>query len=338
MPSIGNAIYWHTGSMYMVVSCTFLWTLGLLLRCSMQQSRQRAIWRGALLVLCGFVMGGSFYGPMLGAFVAVLLLALQGVIRRSPMRIYSLMALAAFVASLIISLLSPGNQLRQERFGTPMGIGPALITSILDACDLIGAWLSPQLLAMLLLILPVLRHPLRESKPAFRHPIYFLVLFFGVFAATLTPGIYTGASYGMDRYMNVVYVHFLLMALGSAVYALWWFIRWLEKRTKSINAQKILALSVGLGQRFTAPYIAIVLALLVLGSFAFTIMNTSSVSEVRSLVSGEAARFQQDMKARKEYIRVTDSDEVDVRALGSQPLYSRKMCFSSKVFMGVSDI
>ena len=319
MPSISNAIYWHTGSMYVVVPCVLFLTLGLLLRCSMPQSSRRAIWRGAMLALCGFVMGGSFYGPMLGAFVAVLLIALQGMIRRSKMNIYGLVTLVAFVASLIISLLSPGNQLRQERYGTPMGIVPAVITSVLDAFDLSGAWLTPQLWAMLLLILPVMWHPLKESKLSFRHPMCFFVLFFGVFAATLTPGIYTGVTYGMDRYMNVIYIHFLLMALGSPVYALGWFIRWLEKRTDSANAQQTLELAKGIGQRFTVLYLTIVLALLAMGGFAFTIMNTSSVSATKSLVTGEAARFHQDMKEREEYIRVTDSDEVAVRVLGSQP-------------------
>ena len=44
-------------------------------------------------------------------------------------------------------------------------------------------------------------------------------------------------------------------------------------------------------------------------------MNTASISATRSLVTGEAAAFHQEMEARAEYIRVTDSDEVAVRPL-----------------------
>ena len=61
------------------------------------------------------------------------------------------------------------------------------------------------------------------------------------------------------------------------------------------------------------------MALTALGGFAFTIMNTSSLSAAKSLVTGEAARFREEMAVRQEYIRVTDSDEVDVPALSGQP-------------------
>ena len=319
MPSIGDGVYWHTGSMYTVVACTLFFTLGLLLRCSMPQSKGRAIWRGALLALCGLSMGGSFYGPMLGAFTALLLLTLQSFVRRKPSRIYLFITLVGFAFSLMLSILSPGNQLRQDVFGEPMGVVPALLTSVLDSFDLVGAWLSPQLFAMLLLILPVLWHPLKESPFSFQHPLSFFILWYGMFSATLMPGIYTGASYGMSRYMNIIYFYFLLMALASSAYTLGWFIRWLEQRQNSEKARQLLALSAGLGQRFTALYLAVVLVLLAMGGFAFTIMNTSSVSAAKSLLSGEAARFHRDMQERQEYIRVTDSDVVAVKVLDSQP-------------------
>jgi hypothetical protein len=48
-------------------------------------------------------------------------------------------------------------------------------------------------------------------------------------------------------------------------------------------------------------------------------MNTSSVSAIKSLVTGEAARFHEEMMERQEYIRLTDSDVVAVKPLKNQP-------------------
>ena len=74
-----------------------------------------------------------------------------------------------------------------------------------------------------------------------------------------------------------------------------------------------------LGARFGAVYLALCIALTAFGGFAFTIMNTSSVSAIKSLVTGEASRFQQDMLERQEYIRITDSDVTAVQPLDGQP-------------------
>ena len=48
-------------------------------------------------------------------------------------------------------------------------------------------------------------------------------------------------------------------------------------------------------------------------------MNTSSVSALKSLLTGEAKQFHEEMKVRQEYIRVTDSDVVAVQPLSVAP-------------------
>lgn len=319
MPCIGEGIFWHNGGMYTVASCTLFFTLGLLTHCNAPQTRRQSIWRGAALALCGFMLGGSFYGPALAALVLLTLLCLRSFISKSPNRFYCLLTLCFFLVSFMISVTAPGVTLRQERLGEPMTPLLALIHTALDSFDLAGDWLSPQLLAMALLVVPVLWAPLRKSPFQFRHPFWFFIMLYGLFSSSLAPGLYTGSSYGMGRYMNIIYFNFLTMAFGSLAYAEGWLIRFLERRTESGLASQALALSSNLGQRFTALTLAFSIAFLTLGGFAFTIMNTSSVNALKALVTGEAAQFRQDMKAREEYIRVTDSDVVAVRALNSQP-------------------
>lgn len=189
---------------------------------------------------------------------------------------------------------------------------------MLDSFDLTGGWITPQLLAMLMLVVPALWRPLRDSAFSFRHPLWVAVMLYGLFSASLAPSIYTGFGYKTGRYMNALYLYFLLFAFGSVIYAEGWLIRRLE-RAQSESAGHLLQAAKNLGARFSALYLAIAVALTTLGGFAFTIMNTSSVSAAKSLVTGEAAQFREEMAVRQEYVRVTDSDVVDVKPLSGQP-------------------
>lgn len=322
MPSISYSLFWHNGGQYTTAACSLLIALGLVARCMQEQTKRRGILRGVCLALSGIALGGSFYGPALGAFVLCAFVTAISWIRRDRSRVYCTVLMLFFTAALIVSVMAPGVALRQERTGTgeSAGVVFTLITAVLDSFDLCGKWLSPQLLGMLMLILPVLWKPLRDSKCTFRCPLGVFVMLYGLFSASLAPGIYTGFGYDTARYMNVVYFYFLMMAVGTAVYFEGALIRWLERvQGEKAYAAHLLKASAELGKRFCAVYLALALFFTVMGGFAFTIMNTSSVSALKSLATGEAKQFRQEMAVREEYIRVTDSDVVDVKPLSVQP-------------------
>jgi len=199
-------------------------------------------------------MGGSFYGPALGAFVLFGLLTLTAWAGKKRNRLHLTAAMVFFTAALVISVTAPGVALRQERTGTgeSVGIVTTLITTVLDSFELCGQWLSPQLLAMLLLIVPVLWKPLRESSCRFRHPLWAAIMMYGLFSASLAPGIYTGYGYDTARYLNAIYFYFLVFAVGSAVYAEGAFIRWLESAEgEKEYASHLLKASRSMGTRST---------------------------------------------------------------------------------------
>ena len=322
MPSISYSIFWHNGGQYTTAACSLFIAVGLMARCTQEQTKTRSILRGVWLALSGIALGGSFYGPALGAFVLCGLLCVIAWIRRDRSRVHCAVLMVFFTAALAVSVMAPGVALRQERTGTGESVGAVItvITACLDSFDLCGQWLKPELLGMLMLILPVLWTPLKESGYRFRCPLGVFVMLYGLFSASLAPGIYTGFGYDTARYMNVVYFYFVMMVLGSAVYFEGAFIRWLEKvQSDKAYAAHLLEASRDLGKRFCAAYLAASLFFTVMGGFGYTIMNTASVSALKSLATGEAQRFRTEMAAREEYIRVTDSDVVDVKPLTAQP-------------------
>ena len=194
----------------------------------------------------------------------------------------------------------------------------AVVVSVLDSFDLAGGWMKPQLLAALMLIVPVLWRPLRDSRFTFRRPILVFVSLYGLFSAAIVPGVYTHAGYDTERYLNALYFYFLIFATGTTVYWEGALIRWLQSRETGPAALALQAAH-ALGNRFTALFLALTILLTGFGAFDFTIMNTSSLNAAKCLLTGEAALFREEMDQRQEYIRVTDSDVVQVKPLSSQP-------------------
>ncbi len=319
MPSIAEGVYWHAATPYVITWCFIPVMAGLLIRLSAPQSVFRRSLRVALLILFAVLSGGSTYPVVVSTFVLLSFITGCALFSKWKNRGYVVLMFTAFLAGLAVSLLAPGNALRQDVLGDTSSVMNTLVTSVLESCDLVGQWFSLILLAALLLLIPILWKPLRESSFSFRHPVLVAVMLFGVFASSLSPGIYTRFGYDSNRYINPVYFSFLLFAFGSVLYAQGAFIRLLERRCQEPAARGWLEATQTIGQRFSAAYLTLCLVMLLFGCFGNTIMNTSSVSAAKSLVTGEAAQFREDMAERQAYILATDSDVVAVQRLTAKP-------------------
>ncbi len=314
IPSAGQGLYWHPGSVYTV---SFGMELALLsgLLCA-EWPAARAVSRGrnairtGLLAALAFLVGGCHFPIMLSCFVITLLLTARAFARKSTARPRYAACLLALIAGMIVCLSAPGNGERQAFSGEATGALPALVYSVGESLDTFGRHLTPELLAAVLLIAPALWKPLKESRFSFRYPLLVFLALYGTFASSFVPVIYaTGENMG-GRYGNIEYFLCVLTVLISAVYAEGWLLRRWEKRGLALPAWP---------GRFAAGYLALCLALTAFGGFAFTIMNTTSVCAVKAMVTGEAQRFRQEMEERADYILATDSDETEISSLQNHP-------------------
>lgn len=320
LPSASEGLFWHSGAAYTIAFTLELFVINGLVRSERSMSAARRAISIVLITLGAFLVGGCHFAVSIGALVAVTLLALRSFIARGKGRLTCLLAWLGLAAAVVISLIAPGNAVRQSSTGETMGIVYTLVHSVGESLDFLGKTLTPQLLAAAMLILPALYKPLKESRFEFRLPLLVLVGLYGVYASTFAPGIYATNSLVALRYENIVYFNAVLAILGGLVYAEGWLIRRLNRSEESAEAlQKLEQASALGGKRFTALYLAICIAFLALGGFASTIMNTTSISAVKSIATGEAARFRLEMEERAEYVRVTDSDVVQVAPLGNKP-------------------
>jgi hypothetical protein len=319
MPSISEGVYWNSGASYVVTWCYIMFSYGMLIKCSLPQTLFQKIFRGLLLIFCGFYLGGGVLPVALSAWLLFLFYMTFHISRKAPNRLYAVLLFCTISIALFLSIIAPGNALRQELFGESQGVFRTIVTSILESCDLVGRWFSLQLIAMLMIILPVLWMPMKKSTLKFKHPFLVALALFAVFSSTLAPGIYTNFGYTSNRYINPVYFNFLIFVFCSVIYAQGAVIRLLERKQEEIAPKGLIIATQNIGKRFSILYLMICLVVLMFGSFGNTIMNTSSVSAAKSLVTGEAATFRNEMSERQEYIRVTDSDIVAVSPIHTKP-------------------
>jgi hypothetical protein len=166
-----------------------------------------------------------------------------------------------------------------------------------------GKWVSPQFLAMALLLGLLLAPGLRRSEMRFAHPVWFSFFSFGVLAASFAPPIYaTGVDgYLVERVLSSLYMLFVILAFLNVIY-------WTGFMVKRFAHVGKLAESAWRGG-LVVGQCALCGLLLIWGMLSTETMNTPSASAcaAKSLITGEAALYWQEMGERQSGIVASQS-------------------------------
>lgn len=309
LPSAREVIYWHSGTPYALSVMMILVILGLLLKLHRQAFSLSYALRGGLLFACGVVLGGCPYPLALGGALGLCFVAAWALWTRSAARWGSLCALAGTGLALALVVAAPGNLLRQEVVGAPVSAARAVVQSVAECAEMTGQWFSPQLVAAAVLLLPLLAPALRACGFSFGHPFLFMTLSFGVLAASFVPPIYaTGLEgYRVERVLSSLYMLYALLALLNLLYLGGYLLRRLERPSACLET---------LGRK--GPSLAVLSLcgmLLLWGLFANAIMTAPSIAAAKSLLTGEAARYHQEMSLREERLAASETKAEAVSAI-----------------------
>jgi len=309
LPSAREVIYWHSGISYSLSVILLLLILGNILKLHLKQSRCFNAFRSILLFFCGAMLGSCPYPLALAGVVGLFFVTIWTFAKRSPARWGCLCALMGIALALTLVVIAPGNFIRQGRIGQPMGPLRAILQSIYECMKMTGKWFSPQLIATILILLPLLTPVLRNSRLPFKRPFLFLLASFGVLAAAFVPPIYaTGTEgYQVGRVLSSLYMLYVLLMLLNLVYLTGFLLRrfgfeWLYP---NLVEKKGLSLCI----------VALSAILLVWGLFASAIMTTPSIAATRSLLSGESARYRVEMAQREALIVSSESRSQAISAI-----------------------
>lgn len=318
-PSISEAWFWWNGGMvYLMVWCCLALRTALWLR--LEGSRRGSpLCLLAMALLSAAVGGGNFVTPLFGCALDALLLFFS-FRQKEKSRLGKLACFLLMLAAFVYSITAPGNAVRGQTLSGGMSAVKAILESFYFGMALMSRYFSPALAALWLATVLLLRERLMRSRFSFRYPLLAVGVFVCLYCCQLTPTLYTGNYLGDGRAQVLQYDNYVLLSTALVVYLA----GWVMKRY-------------GTGQVSRPPTragAAAAAALLLLGMMSFQrtdgqlpgVQNTLTVSTLRSLVSGQAAAFDEAMTRRDD-----EMNDTSVRAAQLEPVEDIPEAFMGEV-------
>ncbi len=290
LPSPGQGLYWwNSGAHYLASWFLAVLTFTLQLRLS-RRDKFSPLW--PVCWLTAFLAGGGNYStalvyPLLAAALTVYYAAYK----KRGRRVAVPNAVAALFggAGLIVSVLAPGNAVRQGLSETLSPVDAVLLSFRHGGLDLARRLCSWPVLAALMVAAAVFLLAARESK--YTYPMPLLVIFGGfcAYCALYTPVLYAmGGEWVPPRMENLLWLAGLFFLFGSVLYLAGWAASRLKvwARPKASRAPAAATLAGGL------------VFLLALG---LTFEQTASAAVLEDLQTGVLADYR-DARAERQAV------------------------------------
>jgi len=181
-------------------------------------------------VLEGIMIGGSNYVSGLFGLLLVGCFLLGSLIFARKKSLVCLILLLSLAIPFVISMLAPGNAVRQNNQFPPMAPLDAILISIEQAWKDCGAW--PRWLTVLtfLALIPVLWKLTEKINFSFPLPIVATIFTFLLFASQNCPHFYASSWEGPSRLRNIIFFSFHWLILLNEWYWLGWLRHILRKK------------------------------------------------------------------------------------------------------------
>ena len=308
LPGALQGFYWYNGGIY------YTFTFGMLLfafACGISLLRKGGGGRIALLCFFGILLGGGNYVTALFACVSLALLLFALLLRRDGRWKRFALPGCVLLAAFALSVLAPGNAVRQAEVPEHPGAVSAVLLSVKMCAEQCVTWaLDGRYLAVMAALLPFAWSAARGCRCRFRLPLAVTALSFLLHASMFTPQIYAMGILGPERLVNILYYAFLLLS----VFNLFWWCGALnelvgKKRSEGDSVSPLPALACGL----------CALALLA-GAVKVQGKGLTAVIALSSLRSGEAETYYAEALERQSVLEDDAVRECEFAPYTEQPL------------------
>jgi len=226
--SAREAFYWYNGAVYYTLYHAFLLVLITLIIRLFHTTRtwSRITYAVLGVLLCAVLSGGNYASIMIGGAALCFAVAYAIWGKRHRLLPPLIAMLLIFGAGVAVSILAPGNAVRQAEV-LASGVaqsGPirAIALAIAMGAGFALQWLDGAAIALILLTVLFIGPALRKTGWNFRYPLLVIAFAFLVFASQFAPSAYAASSPGPYRLRNVVYFMYLWMIHFDAAYLTGW--------------------------------------------------------------------------------------------------------------------
>ena len=316
VPSPVNAYYWYNGAVHynFMHGCAVL-LFAVMIYIEVGKKRAVNVWLYLAACLLSVLCAGANYSTgLLGLLGLTFLVVLKWFLGQKSA--WKLLPWSIYAFSFFMSVIAPGNNIRQENFSktTPF---KAVTDSFIQGIHWSRHWLTLQVVLFMLLLAPFLWKAVKETKFAFPVPIVVTLLSICSISCMFTPSLYAMGGSGPDRLINIIKLWFLLLLFVNEGY----WMGYVARRLKDGAPAWAQKLKEYMGRIDVRIYTVMVLALLFL-SFVIKVEDRlydySSYGAYVSLKAGEAQAFDREYKERLEILN-GPGDEVTVKAFKVKP-------------------
>lgn len=321
-----EGLYWHPGAFpYTFFYAIGLWMDGLVLQMVRHDSLRRRLLCFVPALLLAPIVGGSNYSiALVSAMLLFLLVVYLFWKKQRQNAVLSLVVLVLLTAALLVSILAPGNGMRQDTV-CEASVIKGLVTSVVYAVySMANATTVPVLLVWVFLAPLVYRLAKQSSEVDFSHPVWAMVLLFGLYVAPGMPCFYALGFAIPERNINLIYFSYYPVVLCAIFYLFGWFSHRFAGRLPDWKIGKLYEMR--FGTVFTVFCLTFALAVggqITVGKgedggLAFSHMP-AGLSAAYSLATGEAQAFHAQMLERAEICRSAPGEDVVLPALTAKP-------------------
>lgn len=310
MPDVGEAFYWFNGGVGNVFIYSLM-ALAAVLTLRLLDGFVRALWG---LIPLAVLLGGGSYGGGLFLLCLSALLLVWLFWKRHPKRFWMLGVVMLFALCFLYSVTAPGNVVRAGVIRYQAKPAKAVAQSLFYGVALMGSYVKLPLLAVTLLLLPAMYSAAKSSPFAFAHPVKVGVLGACLYAAQLTPPLFSIASIGAGRIVNTYYICFVVLWFPYVYYLVGYAARRLGD-CAPLSVRRFGALALVCVCLFGIGCLAFKRE----GDTLYGAQNMSGPSALVSLVTGEAAQYDREMQAREALLNDDAQPVVTLKPLTAVP-------------------
>ena len=305
VPSPQSAFFWWNGAVYY----TFFYGMMLLLLdrfCVLAAAETNGERRKAFFTALPFavLVGGSNYATALLSLLLSGFFLLWFFLRRRAAFFRGLGISALLAAAFLVSVLAPGNGVRQayEEVMAPL---EAASESISQAFSDLSGFYHPLIGLTLVLLIPWIWPLTKKTSFRFPWPAAFTALSFLLFAAQNAPAFYAMSDAGPDRLRNIVFYSYVLLLPANEWYWLGWLRRILSKREAGKTAR---------GAYIAA---ACLLAAVLVSGNGFE--NLTGVRSAEALADGSAETYARERDARMAVLLDDGKIKITLQPIRTRP-------------------
>lgn len=283
--SARESFYWFNGGIYYTFYYSIsLILLGMLLK--IEYTKKKSIFSFLVVGFLSLFIGGGNYTTALATVIVVCLLAIVFTYQKNPAKNIVWIAFFLLLIGLGISAVAPGNAIRAASPDIhPMSPPKAIFYSFYYAMEKMGEWTNLLLVTALIFVIPLFWKAAKKNKFSFRYPLLVLIVSFCVFASQMTPPLYAIGTIGAERQIDIYYYAFVLICFLDWFYCIGWICKRLEYKER-------------LEPSYTIAFLFLILFLAFTGFISSNYKGMSSISAYRSIKSGKAQTYAEEMDQR----------------------------------------